>query len=446
MKNITKKELLDIADSSDNSIVQEMLQKKLKDEFEGDVIAQKMIQLSQLLSSAGTSNLDEDEVKRIVREEIETEKISFDNLDDTIKKLLSNQPTQVTLNIKQGSSIRVVTRTIDDSLKRPIVQLILSDVLARNNVYLYGGAGTGKTYLAKTIQQVLDWDIITVNCNQFTSALELIGGQTIDGYQEGKVIRAFGNLKADGTPTGKGCILLLDELPKIDPNTAGILNNALASVGEYFNYKPSTIQNAKGDIIERGECFIMATGNSLLNTKDAEYEANFKQDLSLQDRFAGSTYKVFVDRKFEWEGILLKQWAFIYIYLTKLRDSISDEGFTSKAFVSIRLMQSVQKTYNVFRQSKQANGNLKDFTIEPDIAFTPAPIDTALITVQPSTVKTVENSLNEFFSLFTSEQADILRTKTDYTGWLQIVKEKNKMPMDKLNSPQELAEIDNILR
>jgi hypothetical protein len=67
-----------------------MLQKKLKDEFEGDVIAQKMIQLSQLLSSATTSNLDEDEVKRIVREEIETEKISFDNLDDTIKKKFKN--------------------------------------------------------------------------------------------------------------------------------------------------------------------------------------------------------------------------------------------------------------------------------------------------------------------------------------------------------------------
>jgi MoxR-like ATPase len=27
-----------------------------------------------------------------------------------------------------------------------------------------------------------------------------------------------------------GCVLLLDELPKIDPNTAGILNDALAKV------------------------------------------------------------------------------------------------------------------------------------------------------------------------------------------------------------------------
>jgi cobaltochelatase CobS len=445
MENITKKELLDIADSSDNPVVQEMLQKTLKDEFEGDVIAQKMIQLSQLLSSAGNSNLDEAEVKRIVREEIETEKITFDDLDETVKKLLSNQPTQITLNVKQGASIRVVTRTLDTSITRPIVQLVLSDVLARNNVYLYGGAGTGKTYLAKTLKTVLDWDIITVNCNQFTSALELIGGQTIDGYQEGKVIRAFGNLNADGTPTGRGCILLLDELPKIDPNTAGILNNALASVGEYENGKPSTIQNAKGDVIERGDCFIIATGNSLLNTKDAEYEANFKQDLSLQDRFAGSTYKVFIDRKFEWEGILLKQWAFIFIYLTKLRDTIQEEGFTSKAFVSIRLMQSVQKTYNVFRQVKQANGSVKDFTVNPDVSYTPAPIEIALSSVQSTTVKTVQNSLDEFFSLFTSEQADILKTKTDYKGWLEIVREKNKLPMDKLNSPQELAEIDSIL-
>jgi cobaltochelatase CobS len=315
MKNITKKELLDIADTSDNSVVQEMLQKKLKDEFEGDVIAQKMIQLSQLLSGAGASNLDEDEVKRIVREEIETEKISFDNLDDTIKKLLSNQPTQVTLTIKQGTTTKIITRQLDLGITRPIVQLVLSDILARNNVYLYGGAGTGKTYLAKTLKGLLDWDVITVNCNQFTSALELIGGQTIDGYQEGKVIRAFGNLKADGTPTGKGCILLLDELPKIDPNTAGILNSALATVGEYYEGVASSIQNAKGDVIERGDCFIMATGNSLLNTKDAEYEANFKQDLSLQDRFVGSTYKVTIDRENEWEFVMFKKWAFIFIYL-----------------------------------------------------------------------------------------------------------------------------------
>jgi MoxR-like ATPase len=444
MENITKKELMDIVSETDNPMLQELAKKKMQEEFEGDIVAQKMIQLSQLLGSTQkASNLDENEVKRIVREEIETDKIKFDDLDDTIKKLLNNQPSKVTLTINQGTTTKVVTRTLSPAVTRPLMQKILSDILARNNVYLYGGAGTGKTYLAGDLKDLLDWNIIVVNCNQFTSALELIGGQTIDGYQEGKVIRAFGNLNPDGSPMGKGCILLLDELPKIDPNTAGILNSVLATVGQYnSNGTPSTIQNAKGDVIERGECFIMATGNSLLNTKDAEYEANFKQDLSLQDRFAGSTYKVVVDERFEWFNILNEKWAFIFLYLTKLRKTIEAEGFTSKAFVSVRLMLSVQKTYNVFRSIKQANGNVRTITTVPDISFTPAPIDTVLSSVQSSGVKTIEDSLNEFFSLFTSEQADILRQKTDYKAWLQIVKEKNKLPLDKINTDAELAEIN----
>ena len=275
MKTLTKSEIQDIANDTDSPLIKQMANEKLKQEFEGDIVAQKMIQLSQLLTqSDGGDSINEDEVKRIVREQIETDKIKFSDLDDTVKKLLENQNTTVTMTIKSGTQVRVVKVNINDEYKRPIIQKMLSDVLARNNVYLYGGAGTGKTFSANTIKKILGWNLITVNCNQFTSALELIGGQTIDGYQEGKVIRAFGNLNDDGTPMGKGCVLLLDELPKIDPNTAGILNSVLASVGEYDSEgEPATIENAKGDIIERGDVFILATGNSLLNTKDTEYEA-----------------------------------------------------------------------------------------------------------------------------------------------------------------------------
>ena len=391
------------------------------------------------------ADIDEDEVRRIVRDEIQTDKITLSDLDDTVKSLFKAQPTTITLNIKQGASTRVVKKTLSDVESRPLVQKLLSDVLARNNSYLYGGAGTGKTFMANTVKKILDWDLIVINCNQFTSALELIGGQTIDGYQEGKVIRAYGNLNPDGTPTGKGCVLLLDELPKIDPNTAGILNSALASVGEYQDGEASTIQNAKGDVIQRGDCFIMGTGNSLLNTKDAEYEANFKQDLSLQDRFAGSTYEVFVNEQFEWNGILNQQWAFIFIYLTKLRKLIRDEGFTAKAFVSIRLMQSLQKTYNVYRQVIDAKGKVKNFTQMADISFTPLINDGALGVVNPTSVKTVVDSMDEFFSLFSKEQSDILKDKSEYDAWKQIVREKDKFAMDLLNTDEELKEVEDIL-
>lgn len=443
---ISKEKLVDILDDTDNDLIKTLAKDKIAEEFQGDEVAQKMIQLSQLLSMQSMgADIDEDEVRRIVRDEIQTDKITLSDLDDTVKSLFKAQPTTITLNIKQGASTRVVKKTLSDVESRPLVQKLLSDVLARNNSYLYGGAGTGKTFMANTLKKILDWDLVVINCNQFTSALELIGGQTIDGYQEGKVIRAYGNLNPDGSPMGKGCILLLDELPKIDPNTAGILNSALASVGEFQDGEASTIQNAKGDVIQRGDCFIMATGNSLLNTKDAEYEANFKQDLSLQDRFAGSTYEVFVNEQFEWNGILNQQWAFIFIYLTKLRKLIKDEGFTAKAFVSIRLMQSLQKTYNVYRQVIDAKGKVKNFSQMADISFTPLINDGALGVVNSTSVKTVDDSMDEFFSLFSKEQSDILKEKSEYDAWKQIVREKDKFAMDKLNTDEELKEVKDIL-
>mgnify|MGYP001501945330 FL=1 len=443
---ISKEKLVDILDDTDNDLIKTLAKDKIAEEFQGDEVAQKMIQLSQLLSMQSMgADIDEDEVRRIVRDEIQTDKITLSDLDDTVKSLFKAQPTTITLNIKQGASTRVVKKTLSDVESRPLVQKLLSDVLARNNSYLYGGAGTGKTFMANTLKKILDWNLVVINCNQFTSALELIGGQTIDGYQEGKVIRAYGNLNPDGSPMGKGCVLLLDELPKIDPNTAGILNSALASVGEFQDGEASTIQNAKGDVIQRGDCFIMATGNSLLNTKDAEYEANFKQDLSLQDRFAGSTYEVFVNEQFEWNGILNQQWAFIFIYLTKLRKLIKDEGFTAKAFVSIRLMQSLQKTYNVYRQVIDAKGKVKNFSQMADISFTPLINDGALGVVNSTSVKTVEDSMDEFFSLFSKEQSDILKEKSEYDAWKQIVREKDKFAMDKLNTDEELKEVKDIL-
>ena len=300
----TRDKLEELALNSENKQVREIATQKLADQFQGDEIAQKMIKLSQLLGGGkGGMDIDEEALKNLIKEEIESTKFGIDNLDALVKAKIDGKSLKANVTITRPSG-KVVKRIVDLSkVNTPLFQKIMSDVLARNNVYLYGGAGTGKTFSATTIKKLLDWDLIIVNCNQFTSPLELIGGQTIDGYQEGKVTRAWGNLDEFGEKTGRGVVLLLDELPKIDPNTAGILNNALAKVSEFeFDAngveQPMYLQNAQGKDIERGEIFIMATGNSLLNSADADYEANFKQDLSLQDRFVGSTYKVVVDVKY----------------------------------------------------------------------------------------------------------------------------------------------------
>jgi cobaltochelatase CobS len=116
--------------------------------------------------------------------------------------------------------------------------IVLSDFEAGNNVYLYGGAGTGKTFIAGQIAKALNYKLVTLNCNQFTSPLDIIGGQTIEGYQEGRLTYAFGNLwnpNEVNEKTGKpysGALLLLDELPKLDPNTAGDLNDGLSKIKE----------------------------------------------------------------------------------------------------------------------------------------------------------------------------------------------------------------------
>jgi hypothetical protein len=447
-----------VADTTLSQATRDRAAAILANEFAGDEVAQKMIQLASLLQGGGggsAASVDKDEVEDIVRTVISEDKIAYDDLDADLKSRISALPKSVQITIIQQGITRQQAVDILEGADRPLIQKILSDVEARNNVYLYGGAGTGKTYAAETISDILQWELIEVNCNQFTSPLELIGGQTIDGYQEGKVVRAFANLAEDGkTPmTKQGCVLLLDELPKLDPNTAGILNSALAKISDYKlkTAEPAKITNGRGERFARKNIFVMATGNTLLNSDSVDYEANFKQDLSLQDRFVGSTYEVFVDVNYEWNTILDKKWAFIFIFMNKVRNSIRQNGFQSKAFVSIRIMKSLQKTYVVYRAITDNPGKAQ-FTAMPSLStsFTPATNTegnlSALSILEPSKVKTLEDGINEFFNLFTDTQKEKITTDCDYDGFLRILEEKNRIAnLDMLNTQSELDQVQTII-
>jgi cobaltochelatase CobS len=409
----------------------------------GEADAELMAVLSALQTAmkGGGGNVNMADLRKAVNEELAKRKINIDDLAPQLLALL-NSTRPVAFTVRKLFGVQSTqTGDFGKTLARPLTQLILSDVLARNNTYLYGGAGTGKTYLAEEIAEMLGWEKITLNCNQFTSPLDILGGQTIDGYQEGKLSMAWSNIivNADGSKKKvDGCVLILDELPKIDPNTAGILNEALAKVKD-FKVDPATkitkaptIRNGKNEVLELGNLFVIATGNVALNTIDPDYEANFKQDLSLQDRFIGSTYRVYVDYEFEATSIM-KGFAFIWLFLVKVREAIQTNRGSGQAFVSIRLMTNVKSTYLAYREVL-ANSEQKRGKLGVDAISKP---------------KTIVESMENFFGLFKPATKEAILNEVDFNQFKRIVEEKNNMPYDPnkidFDTAQELQMVQQVI-
>ena len=374
--------------------------------------------------ATGAGGFDETEANKLITQRLKKFKVGVDQLSEGVKEQISKTASVQVVNFEG------VSMTFKGGEQRRLFDVLLSDVEANNNAYLYGGAGTGKTFMAGLIAKALNYKLITLNCNQFTSPLDIVGGQTIEGYQEGRLTEAWGNIDLGINPRTcepySGALLLLDELPKLDPNTAGILNDALSKVkdnsevvrdcatGEERLMKP-IILNGRGEQIEMKNIFIIGTGNSLLNEADKDYEANFKQDLSLQDRFAGSCYQIYIDYRFElntiMKNILVKRlnttmdFTFIFNFLAQLRDVIAKNEFTGRAFVSTRLMISFRDTYIAERINM--------------VEANPIP--------RP---KTLQIATESFMSLFTETQQSVISQAVDVNEFYKIVNRKLAEPAD----------------
>ena len=173
-------------------------EKKVKPTTDGSSTIDAMLTTlrAMMLSNQG-GGVDSYEVRKMIEEFLTTRKINLDELDksvlDEIRKnqivVLSLPKYDLQITIDKGTSMI------------PNIYSILDDVLAGNNVYLIGEAGGGKTFTAERVAEILNRDFMVLNCSQYTSPTEILGGQTIEGYKDGKLIISWRD----------GKILILDE-------------------------------------------------------------------------------------------------------------------------------------------------------------------------------------------------------------------------------------------
>jgi cobaltochelatase CobS len=311
--------------------------------------------------------------------------------------------------------------------------------LVGNNVYLYGKAGTGKTTLAKKIaENLLIQKTYVINCNQFTSPINIIGGQTIEGYKQGLLCEAW----------EKGGILILDELPKLDPNTAGLLNEALAQSADqettreitkekfdryqaeldsledkstasfeifeiddkYYYTQYITITDGKGTRLRKNKKFgVIATGNTNLKEISTNFSGNNRQDYSLVDRFAGSFYEIGFDSKLEQS----LTYSLVYQVAIKIREFLMQDADSVES-VSLRTMLNFNRIFEqeYLRKIKSPYANPvlkiggkslgKTFveSIESFIGTLPATKQVAIRKLDILDLATTEMPLDEFMNEF----------------------------------------------
>lgn len=139
-------------------------------------------------------------------------------------------------------------------------------VQAGKPLYMYGPAGSGKSYTAKQIAEALGLDYYETSQAMF--AHELKGyGDAAGKFVETAFYRAFAN----------GGVFFLDEVDASAPEALVVLNNAIAN--KRFDFP--VIGN-----IEAHENFrVIAAGNTRMTGATLEYTARQMQDTSFKNRF-----------------------------------------------------------------------------------------------------------------------------------------------------------------
>jgi hypothetical protein len=105
--------------------------------------------------------------------------------------------------------------------------------------------------------------------------------------------------------------------------------------------------------------------------------------------------------------------------------------YQGQAFVSIRLMMNLKGTYIEYR--KLTEGVLTNIIGQP-------------VTDAIKNPKTLKQGIDSFLNLFKADQIDILKEAMEYDKFIAKIEEKNNMPLDALDTPEELKEGEEMVK